>query len=446
MNASKRKGEEWPIVIRKGSFSCRVNKLHRTVKGLHFDYFRLAYYEPGGRRVVRDFGALEDAKQAANDVAGAFALGRPDALSFTPEERRDHDAAVAVLAPLGLALYPAAVELAEARRALPPGVRLLDAVLDYAKRHPANAPKVSVREAVDALLEDRENGKASQAYLVKLKSHLERFAGDFTGTLASITGPTLGEWLRNLTSAERKTQGETKRPRRPLGNRTIQNHAGSVVTLFKFARSRGWVSRDLADEIAEVPTAKAEAIEEVGTFTGSQIRRILEAAPEDIRASLALGAFAGLRTEEIHRLDWKEVRLAERVVVVGARKAKTGSRRVVPIAENLALWLAPLHRLDGPVDPSPTSKATTHRWCRIANRVGIPWVYNGLRHSFASYRLAVVQNPAQVAFEMGNSPRMIDRNYKALVTEAQGREWFAIEPKTAEADVLPMPKSGVACV
>ena len=131
------------------------------------------------------------------------------------------------------------------------------------------------------------------------------------------------------------------------------------------------------------------------------------------------------------------MRLAERVVVVGAGKAKTGSRRVVPIAENLALWLAPLHRRDGPVDPSPTSKATTHRWCRIADRVGVAWRHNALRHSFISYRLAVVQNPAQVAFECGNSPGMIHRHYKALVTEAQGREWFAIQPG-AEGVVLPM--------
>ncbi len=347
---------------------------------------------------------------------------------------------MAVLRPLGLSLYAAAIELEEARRALPPGTRLLDAVLDYAKRHPANAPKVTVAQAVAALLEDRENGKASVAYLAKLKSVLERFAGDFTGTLASITGPTLGEWLRNLTSAERKTQGKTKRPRRQLSNRTIQDHAGSVVTLFKFARSRGWVSREIADEVAEVPTAQAEAVGEVGTFTPAEIRKILHAAPEDIRASLAVGAFAGLRTEEIHQLEWKDVRLSERVIVVGAHQAKTGSRRVVPIGENLAEWLAPHAQNEGPVDPSPTSKATTHRWRRIAIRAGIDWKHNVLRHSFISNRLAVLQNPAQVAFEAGNSPAMIHRHYKALVTAEQGKAWFAVDPSNTEADVLPMPE------
>jgi integrase len=421
-----KRGEAGRVVVKRGSFHATIYPSTKTVRGKAYQIFKLAFHEPGGRRVVRDFGALEDARQAANDAAGSFALGRPDALSFTPEERRDHEAATAILRPLGLSLYAAAVEIEEARRSLPAGVRILDAVLDYVRRHPANAPKVSVAEAVASLLEDRDNAKASTAYLAKLKSHLRRFASAFTCTLASLTAPTVAEWLRSLGAGK---DG--------LSNRTVANHAGSVTTLFRFARARGWIGRDLADEIADIPLGKAEAVEEVGTFTGSEIRRILEAAPEDIRASLALGAFAGLRTEEIHRLDWKEVRLAERVVVVGAGKAKTGSRRVVPIAENLALWLAPLHRLDGPVDPSPTSKATTHRWRRIADRVGVAWRHNALRHSFISYRLAVVQNPAQVAFECGNSPGMIHRHYKALVTEAQGREWFAIQPG-AEGVVLPM--------
>lgn len=429
----KAKCDSGRVVVKRGSFQAQIYPTSKTVRGTVYSIFKLAYYEPGGRRVIRDFGTLSDAKQAANEAAGAFALGRPDALSFTPEERQDRDAAVAVLEPFGLSLYSAAVELAEARRALPPGTRLLDAVLDYAKRHPANAPKVPVVEAVAALLEDRENAKASAAYLAKLKSHLHRFAAAFNCTLASLTAPTVAEWLRSLASGKSR-----------LSNRTVANHAGSVVTLFRFARSRGWIGRDLADEIAEIPLGKAEAVEEVGTFTTSEIRRILDTAPDDIRASLALGAFAGLRTEEIHRLDWQDVRLAERVVVVTAGKAKTGSRRVVPIAENLALWLAPLLLPEGPVDPSPTSKATTHRWRRIAERVGVTWKHNALRHSAISYRLAVVQNPAQVAFESGNSPAMIHRHYKALVTEAQGREWFAIEPKSAGADVLPMAESGVA--
>ncbi len=56
------------------------------------------------------------------------------------------------------------------------------------------------------------------------------------------------------------------------------------------------------------------------------------------------------------------------------------------------------------------------------------WKKNALRHSYISYRLAQVQNENQVALESGNSPGMIHRHYKQLVTEQEGRVWFEIKP------------------
>jgi integrase len=416
-------------VVKRGSFTAKIYRLSKTVKGTRYEVFRLGYYDPSGKRVLKDFGDLGGARQAAQDAAGSFGLGRPDALSFTPEERRDFEAAMSLLSPLGLTAYTGAVALTQALAALPPGTELLAAVQDFARRHPANAPKVTVSQAVDDFLEDRRRAKASEAYLSKLESHLRRFSQAFTGTLSSVTGPSVGEWMRSLAT------GQTK-----LSNRTLANHTGSVVTLFKFARSRGWIGRDLADEISEVPTPKAEALGEVGTFSAAELQRLLEAAPDDIRATLAVAALAGLRTEEVHRLDWSAVKLPQGVIIVGADRAKTGSRRVVPICPALASWLAPLVRPAGPVDPSPTSKATTHRWRRIGEKVSVPWRHNALRHSFISYRLAVVHDPAKVAFEAGNSPAMVHRHYKALTTQAAGEAWFAVTPPTRHGDnIIPLP-------
>lgn len=59
----------------------------------------------------------------------------------------------------------------------------------------------------------------------------------------------------------------------------------------------------------------------------------------------------------------------------------------------------------------------------------IPWKRNGLRHSYCTYRMAVLQNEHQVSAERGNSPAMVFANYRALVTKEQGEEWFKIVPK-----------------
>jgi integrase len=55
---------------------------------------------------------------------------------------------------------------------------------------------------------------------------------------------------------------------------------------------------------------------------------------------LALGAFAGLRAAEMARLDWSAIDLDRRIITIRADQAKTASRRLVPITENLAAGLA----------------------------------------------------------------------------------------------------------
>ncbi|MHB1309390.1 MAG: tyrosine-type recombinase/integrase [Limisphaerales bacterium] len=48
-----------------------------------------------------------------------------------------------------------------------------------------------------------------------------------------------------------------------------------------------------------------------------------------------------MRSAEIERLEWGDIDLAEGHITVGASRAKTAARRLVPIADNLAAWLAP---------------------------------------------------------------------------------------------------------
>ena len=52
------------------------------------------------------------------------------------------------------------------------------------------------------------------------------------------------------------------------------------------------------------------------------------------------------------------------------------------------------------------------------------WPNNGLRHSYASYRLAQCQDAAKVALEMGNTPTMIFRHYRELVMPQDAAAWW----------------------
>ena len=56
------------------------------------------------------------------------------------------------------------------------------------------------------------------------------------------------------------------------------------------------------------------------------------------------------------------------------------------------------------------------------------WKHNALRHSFISYRVAKIKNVNEVAMEAGNSPDMIFKHYRELVTEKEADAWFGVTP------------------
>jgi hypothetical protein len=66
---------------------------------------------------------------------------------------------------------------------------------------------------------------------------------------------------------------------------------------------------------------------------------------------------------------------------------------------------------------------------RLSRALGIEWPPNVLRHSFISYRIAIVQSADQVALEAGNSPSIIFKHYRELTTPEVAEKWFAILPK-----------------
>ena len=142
------------------------------------------------------------------------------------------------------------------------------------------------------------------------------------------------------------------------------------------------------------------------------------------------------RTAEILRLDWDDFERRPGFIEVAAHKAKTATRRIVPISDNLAKWLAIAPRDNGRVWPHSKDRFFK-AMIRAARNARITWKHNALRHSFISYRLAETQNINSVALEAGNSPQMIFRHYRELATSEQARTWFAIAPETA-ANVVPL--------
>ena len=168
------------------------------------------------------------------------------------------------------------------------------------------------------------------------------------------------------------------------------------------------------------------------TYSPDDLKRLLAAAPDTFIPCVALAAFAGMRSAEIERIGWDNIRLVtqndtDRVINLEAGIAKTNSRRTISIHETLAQWLNPHTRPHQPVWPG--SHSLFYRLQQqTAKDAGIQWKQNALRHTCISALVAIDKNVPQVAYESGNSTSIIKQHYLQLMPPSTAEAWFSITP------------------
>ena len=119
-----------------------------------------------------------------------------------------------------------------------------------------------------------------------------------------------------------------------------------------------------------------------------------------------------------------------------ANKAKTASRRLVPIQDNLKRWLKPYRKASGHICDYVNTSNQIDKLAAVVDKklkqkdptAVFTWKRNALRHSYISYRVAETQDVAKVSLEAGNSPQMIFQHYRELVQAKDAKEWFGIMP------------------
>jgi integrase len=141
------------------------------------------------------------------------------------------------------------------------------------------------------------------------------------------------------------------------------------------------------------------------------------------------------------RLDWENFNWEEGVIDIGCDQTKTASRRLVPILESLSAWIRPFVKRHGSVlnyslavclaEAFSTTAKKTDAARREQDGEAPPfkWKQNGLRHSYASYRLALIEDVSKVSLELGNSPQKVFSNYRKAVTKSQANAWFGVLPE-----------------
>jgi len=384
--------------------------------------FVLDYYANGKRKLVWR-STMADARASANNAIDKITQGQSEVLNLKAADAHTYVRARAALdgengeIKIDKPLDEVVREAATVLRLLAGRATPLEVARDWLKRHEVNLPNITVTAAVEEFNQHCVVSGKSSIRRKEIHTVLTSFATAFNQEIHTLEPKMLSDYLTGLTVAER----------------TRRNYRNVIGYFNRWLVLRGYLAKgtDLLDGVQKY---SAQLHGEITTYSTEEMQRIIAAADERILPLIVLGGFAGLRHAEIQRLDWEDIDLADGFIEIKAHKAKTKTRRIVPIKPNLKSFLLPLAKQAGKVvtikNTSKELGITAANTADVAGGVvALSWKHNALRHTYISARVAECGDVARVADEAGNSPQVIRTNYLKRMRPVAAAEWFGIVPK-----------------
>lgn len=231
--------------------------------------------------------------------------------------------------------------------------------------------------------------------------------------------------------------------------RSRKNRLDAWKAFFRWCVTRGYLPA--GDTVADAIETKRIIRATPSTWSPDELAILLAGVQAEYLPWLALAAWAGIRTEEIcpdkksgkSPLQWSDFKWDRGLIEIRPETSKTGHRRIVPIQPCLAALL-PQDRVGrvGPHLPphKPRRSRVEAETTRLGKLVG-GWRRNALRHSFISYRAAVV-GIAQAAMEAGNSESVSRKAYQDAKGADEAAKWFTLPDLRKARDTRLIPASG----
>ncbi len=418
----------------------RHHKAEATINGRTPSYprYRLSYYVAGKRRQLT-FATYAEAKAEAERVVRELSKGS-QATALSASQARDGLAAFQCLEGFRVAtgrkltLLGALSEFVEAASKLK-GQTLRQAVDGYLATV-ATVTRKDVLEAVEEFIAadeprtravEGQRAQLSPKYAYNRAIQLRRFAGTFPNTAVCELAKThIDAFMGSLGKFSSKSRN---------------HHRQAVRQFLQWCVRKDYLAS--THRMGEADTMRPEHANggEVLFYTPKEFAQLLEAADNSMRAVVAIGGLAGLRTAELLRLDWADVWRVPGHVEVTSSKSKTRQRRLVEVCPALASWLEPFRAFTTGKLYTLTELAFQRGFLELCQQIEVPRKTNGLRHAFCSYHFALHSNENLTATQAGNSPGMIHSNYKGICTKAEGAAWFAVGPPKPAENLIQMPAS-----
>lgn len=330
------------------------------------------------------------------------------------------------------AIAPSLAEQATAAAALlePWGASLLDAARAYVETRERDTASRPLAEAADEWLVACEGlrVKTQQGYR-QTANRLKDALGD--ALLSTLTADDLAGALM------------------PKGTPPTMaaSHVARGKAFWRWSAERGWCKADTFDKVK--PPKRSNDADEIEILTPKAAETLLRTAEKHFPAavaSYALQLFAGIRAEEITRLEAKHV--SADGIELPAGVTKKGRRRHITPSPTLAAWLT-AH----PFAPCPNWKRVDRAvrylagWNLAPDQDLVPaklidkggssrpdWPQNALRHSHASYSVASGASLETLLFEFGHTanPAVLRSHYVGRASKKAAVKFFAIAPAGTE--------------
>lgn len=283
-----------------------------------------------------------------------------------------------------------------------------DITLEVEEARPATV--VTLGGGILVLLAAKSAALFRPRYVNSLRSYLGLFArGREDMPIASVTVETLEQWF-----AVRKEAPSSQR-----GN------LGRLGSLFAFAERRLWITRNPMRQLEKIRIDRKPP----KILTPEQAERLMEWAMRRYPKSLAfftLALFAGIRPQELEAVTWENVGAG--IVTVDAAASKIRQRRIVHLNENAIEWLAFAREIGSLLPFGINKRVRTLQKAAVHLGFEGGWCQDILRHTCASYWLAISDNCGLVARELGNSPTILLNHYYELVTAADAALFWNLRP------------------
>jgi integrase len=249
------------------------------------------------------------------------------------------------------------------------------------------------------------------------------------------------DYRRQINQCFKRFPSLHKMPLTEIESRTVAAGTTSMTPAMKnaFLRVLGaffsWCTETPREWIKINPAAKVprESLgkNEVRIYQPDEVKRLLAASPDDLLPFFLFGFFAGIRPQELKRMDWSHLNLKEKAIVLPATITKTATRRVITVDPALSAWLnwyVSKHGIrQGLVTPSTNLRK---RLDAIREAAKVENIQDGARHSYASYWLAVNKDEHRLRENLGHrsSDELWDHYHRAC-TEKEAKQFWAIRPK-----------------